>query len=90
MNLVDVSQFKSKNTVSSRSAIWPSKHLSFTKTGDKGDIAQWAILRTSSMTKLKEPFGGVALNPEAKNVVVMENDHSAALLISHLPEVLFD
>jgi hypothetical protein len=42
------------------------------------------------MTKLKDPFGGVKLNPEAKEVVVMENDHSAALLVYHLPEVLFD
>ena len=54
---------------------------------DKGDVAPWAILRTSEVTKLKDPFGGVALNPEAKEVMVMENDHPAALLVYHLPEV---
>jgi hypothetical protein len=54
---------------------------------DKGDVAPWAILRTSDVTKLKDPFGGVALNPEAKEVMVMENDHPAALLVYHLPEV---
>jgi len=49
--------------------------------------APWVILRTSCVTKLKDPFGGVALNREAKEVMVMENDHRAALLIYHLPEV---
>src|SRR5215472_9107632 len=61
--------------------------VSVWKYEDKGDVPPWAILRTSSVTKLRDPFGGVALNPEAKEVMVMENDHPAALLVYHLPEV---
>jgi len=61
--------------------------VSVWKYEDKGDVPPWAILRTSSVTKLKDPFGGVALNREAKEVMVMENDHPAALLIYHMPEV---
>jgi len=53
---------------------------------DRGDIAPWAIIKGAA-TKLKSPFGGVALNPEAKEVMVIDNSHPPALLVYHLPEI---
>jgi len=54
---------------------------------DNGDVPPWAIIRASAVTKLRNPFGGVALNPEAGEVMVLDNANPAALLVYHLPEV---
>lgn len=46
-----------------------------------------AILKASAITKLTSSFGGVALNPEARELMVVDNEHPAALLVYRLPEV---
>lgn len=56
------------------------------KYDDNGDVPPWAIIKGSA-TKLRSPFGGAALNPEAKEVMVMDNHKPPALLVYHLPEV---
>jgi DNA-binding beta-propeller fold protein YncE len=53
---------------------------------DNGNVPPWAIIRSTAVTKLRSSYGGVALNPEAKEVMVVDNAQPPALLIYHLPE----
>lgn len=57
------------------------------KYGDNGDVAPWAMIPPSELTQLKHPFGGVALNPDAKEIMVLENSQPPALLVFRVPEV---
>lgn len=52
---------------------------------DNGDVPPWAIIKGTA-TKLSRPFGGVALNPEEKEIIVADNDRNA-LLIYYFPQV---
>jgi DNA-binding beta-propeller fold protein YncE len=57
------------------------------KYSDEGNLAPWAILKGSPTTRLRHPFGGVALNPEAKEIMVLENTQPSGLLVYRLPEI---
>jgi len=57
------------------------------KYGDQGDVAPWALIPSTPLTGLNHPFGGVALNPKAKDILVLENSQPPGLLIFHAPEV---
>lgn len=61
--------------------------ISIWKYDDNGNVPPWAILKASAITKLTSSFGGVALNPEARELMVVDNEHPAALLVYRLPEV---
>ena len=57
------------------------------KYSDEGNISPWAILKSSPTTRIRHPFGGVALNPEAKEIMVLENSQPPGLFVYHLPEI---
>ncbi len=57
------------------------------KYGDNGDVPPWAIIPSTKLTGLNHPFGGVALNPKAKDIMVLENSQPPGLLVFHAPEV---
>jgi len=52
---------------------------------DDGDVAPWAVIKGPA-TKMKTPFGQIALNPEAKEIMVMEIEEQA-LLVYRIPEL---
>lgn len=56
------------------------------KYGDQGDVPPWAILK-GPQTMVRNPYGGVALNPQAKELIVVDNLNPPALLVFRLPEV---
>ncbi len=57
------------------------------KYGDNGDVPPWALIPSTKLTGLNHPFGGVALNPAAKDIMVLENSQPPGLLVFHAPEV---
>jgi len=52
---------------------------------DDGDVAPWAVIKGSA-TELNTPFGGVALNPEAKEIMVLDIEEHK-LLVYRIPEL---
>jgi DNA-binding beta-propeller fold protein YncE len=54
--------------------------------GDNGDIPPYAKIRANSTTKI-ETAGGIALNPQAKEIIIDSGATPASLLIFYLPEL---
>jgi len=57
------------------------------KYGDNGDVPPWALIPSTPLTGLNHPFGGVALNPKAKEIMVLENSQPPGLLVFRVPEL---
>lgn len=53
---------------------------------DTGDVPPYAVIRVSPSTKLVSP-GGIALNPEAKEIIVDSGASPPSLIVYHLPEL---
>ena len=51
--------------------------------GDYGDVPPWAILRGNATTKLRGTNGGLDVNPDAQEVLVLSG---GGMLVYHLPE----
>ena len=56
----------------------------YTADGDF-DVSPWAIIQDTTNPDLA--FGGLALNPEAKEVMVLNKQRPPALYVYHVPEV---
>jgi DNA-binding beta-propeller fold protein YncE len=61
-------------------------YIAVWKYGDTGDVAPVAVLK-GPKTRMRNPFGGVALIPDAKELVILENLHPPGVFVFHLPEV---
>ena len=61
-------------------------YLAVWEYGDDGDVPPVVVLK-GPKTNMGNPFGGVALIPEAKELVMLENLHPPGLFVFHLPEV---
>ena len=53
---------------------------------DNGDVPPYALIRASGTTKLMSP-GGIALNPEAKEIIVDSGASPPSVLVYHVPEL---
>ena len=63
--------------------------VSVWKYGDNGDVAPWAIIKSSATTRLKKSNGSMALNPKAKEVMVLggEVGLTERILVFDVPEL---
>jgi len=60
------------------------------KYGDDGDVAPWAVIKSSPTTRLTTlTNGGVAINPEAKEVMALAGEvyGSERILVFRAPEL---
>lgn len=70
------SKFSKDGVRRGRVAVW--------KYGDNGDMAPWAVIPGSPITKLGHTNGGVALNPADEEVMVLSG---GGVLVFHAPEL---
>ena len=57
--------------------------------GDNGDVPPWAMIAKSSTTKLTKSNGGMAINPQAKEIMVLGGERSGTerILVFRIPEL---
>jgi hypothetical protein len=60
--------------------------------GDNGDVAPWAVIANSATTKAKKSNGGMAIDPEAREVMLLGgvNAGTESILVFHVPELFGD
>jgi hypothetical protein len=60
--------------------------------GDNGDVAPWAVIANNATTKAKKSNGGMAIDPVAKEIMVLGgmNAGTESILVFHAPELFGD